>query len=202
LICAAPAGAATKPLWLETHDVRKNTSTKVVGPVKSRSLLATGKPYVATVKGTWSYYEVKAYRTCGKPERRPTYRSPSVDNGRVGSDAEFFFADRSAQCRLRGGRALAPGIQFRISLGGAYQRILPLGPALTRPTKGHIYRYPLRGAGKRAGFQLLDNKPKDNYGRLRILVRAAKAHECAANGFTAFKFMTEGECVLATQLRG
>ena len=82
------------------------------------------------------------------------------------------------------------------------QTVVETAARLCGATKGHIYRYPLRGAGKRAGFQLLDDKPKDNYGRLRILVRAAKAHECAANGFTAFKFMTEGECVLATQLRG
>lgn len=139
---------------------------------------------------------------CGKPERRPMYRSPGVRNGRVGADVEFIFAEREAHCSKWGPQALGAGVSFEMTLARKYKDMDPMGWPMAAPTPEHTYRYALVGQGRRAGFRIREFNMVDNYGRIRILVRRARARNCGRGELTAFGFASEGDCAKATRLRG
>lgn len=184
---ALPGVAEAAVLERLTLDTRKNSDTRMAG-VKSRAVLAAGRFYVVTVRGTYSEYAAPLWvgrPTCGQPEFRPLFASPSVRNGRVGSDPEFAFALPDApnvfgrECRLV---AAAPQRieDFQVNTGvrvagSSWNHPTLLGGVPVKPTKRHQYRYVIQGAGKRVKFRIHDTAPRDNYGRLKISLRKAKA---------------------------
>jgi hypothetical protein len=191
LIFPTAAGAA---LLFDTHDPGRD---RFAGPKRTKERLAAGKPYVLTVRGTFSLYSPSWVRTkgrCGRPLRRPIYPSPGVDNGRVGADAEFVFADKRQQCRLAGGVPYAwAGLQ--VSTGGRYVELDALLQDITRPRADHTYRYAVVGRGARLRVRMRDPNTQDNYGRLRFALRRARPEECGR--FLQWGYETEAECIVA-----
>jgi hypothetical protein len=191
-----PAGAHARTVFLDTHDRGRD---RYIGPVATETLVR-GAPYVATVRGTFSYYGRGEYRKrfCGRPERAPIYRSRGVRNGRVNADAEFIFAEQIANCGRRGNTAVENSFQVRT--GRAYRELARLGAPITAPRADHTYQYALVGEGIRARFRLPDRIAGDNYGRLRISLRRATAADCAGGNFAIFGYTDEATCVAGTAI--
>jgi hypothetical protein len=195
LPAVAASQAPTQRLTLDTYDPGRDWYTK---PAVTKRVLTRGRFYVVTARGTFSFYSLRSgARLCGQPEARPLYRTPRAVNRRAVADPEFFFADPMSFCGR--GRARPPRLWtgFQISLGGRYSEVpRPLGAPAT-PSANHSYRYAVRGAGKRAKFRLRDYPTRDNYGRIHLRLRVAKAKDCAAGQYTSFAFATELKCIAA-----
>jgi hypothetical protein len=187
-------GAANAAVFLDTHDPGGDRFT----PVKrTEEKLAAGKPYVVTVKGTFSLYNrswVRPRGRCGTPLRRPQFRSRGVENGPVGADAVFVFAEKRRQCRLAGGTPYTwAGLQ--VAVGGRYSELDGLLHDLTGPRADHAYRFAVTGRGARMRIRMRDPNTQDNYGRLRFTLRRARPDECGR--FLQWGFDTEPECIVA-----
>ena len=197
---AVPAGAVEKPIFLETHRNQARVDYVARGATKAR--LTTGKPYVVSVRGTWSFFDTSSEgKLCGLPERRPMYPSPGVRNRRAVADAEWYFAQFARRCGDPS-KIIVPGIRFMLAPGDIYVNPVPLGPTLTRPSPSHTYRYAVLGENRRLRFRIADVQPRDNYGRLRVVVRAATVADCARYGGPVFALADDATCVAATQLPG
>ena len=193
---AVPAAAEAKVHWLDTHEPN---AKRFIGPLRTEKL-DRNDPYVATVRGTFSFFDADAYRDphCGKVEPRPIYKTPRHPNGPVNSDVEFLFADMTRNCsrRLNPDETIVKQT-FRIAVGSKYADYDPFGRGeLTAPHPSHKYHYALIGQGRKAGFRLKDSFGDDNYGRIRIAIRRARTRDCV-KGFAAFGYADEAQCVTA-----
>jgi hypothetical protein len=200
-LAATPAVAAAETVVLDTYKPR-TVKGKYIGPVATKAKLTRGKPYIATVRGTWSYLDTSKEMLCGAPEPRPIYptRAKGVRNRQAVADAEFYFAQRAPDC-ADPTKIVERAVRFEIATARLYNRTpVPLGPPLTAPTPTHAYSYAMLGAGRVARFRIPDTDLFDNYGRLRIRVRAATAQDCATFGFAALGFADDASCVAATGL--
>lgn len=192
-ILAVPSAAEAKVHWLDTHEADVK---RYIGPLRTEKL-DRKDPYVATVRGTFSFFAPAEYnqRFCGNVEPRPMYKSRKVVNGPVNSDVEYLFARPGRRC----GDASQPvkAQSFQIAVGAKYKDYNPFGRAgLTNPHPTHKYKYALIGKGRRAGFRIAESYAKDNYGRLRIEIRRARVRDCI-KGFSAFRYADEAQCVAA-----
>jgi hypothetical protein len=165
--------AAAIRLSLDAHP--SSSKARVIGPVSTRRALRRGRGYFVTVQGTISYHSLADWQAsppCGPVESRPMFRSRGVRNGMVGIDPAFTFAASGSDPALC---VLLPArfTRFQISVGGRFAHPEPIGGYPAAPAANHRYRYFVRGRGRRARFRLLDAYPQDNYGRLRISIRAA-----------------------------
>ncbi len=191
---AAPSAAQAKVHWLDTYEP---VTKGFVGPKRTEKL-DKKDPYVAIVRGTFSFFERAAYRGpyCGITEPAPTYRSRGTKNGRVNSDVEFLFADMGHNCSRRNNNPITAQT-FEIAVGRKYKDYDPFGVGeLTAPRANHAYRYALIGRGKRAGFRLYESFGKDNYGRIRIRIRRARSGDCT-KGFASFGYADVTTCQAA-----
>ncbi len=192
---AMPAAAEAKVHWLDTHEPKVK---RYVGPLRTEKL-DRKDPYVAVVRGTFSFFGAAAYREphCGQVEPRPLYKTPRHPNGPVNSDVEFLFADMTRNCSRRKPNHTITAQTFQIAVGSKYQDYDPFGrPELTGPHPSHKYSYALIGKGRKAGFRLRDSVGDDNYGRIRIFIRRARTRDCV-KGFAAFGYADEAQCVAA-----
>jgi hypothetical protein len=199
-VVAAPAVAAERPFYLDTYAPKRNA--KHVGPVATKNPLTAGKPYVVSVRGTWSYLDVTREQLCGAPERRPLFpsRVKGVKNRRVIADAEFYFAQRPPAC-TDPLKIVQRGVRFQIRTRSRFYNPVSLETNLTAPTANHSYSYPVKGFGRLARFRIAaETFLLDNYGRLRIRVRPATAADCTALGAAVFGFADVPSCVAATAL--
>lgn len=195
-LLAAPVAHA-RALWLDAYDPG---SDPYAGPVKSQKLLR-GVPYVAKVRGTFSFFERAQFKDpfCGHTERRPIYPTPHRPNGPVVGDAEFLFADTAPNCARRSSPLTAT--TFQIATYRRYRDLVTMGGQLQAPRRDHVYRYAIIGRGRPARFRLADDFTKDNYGRLRITIRRATARDCAGQRFRNWAYPDEAACVAGTQRR-
>ena len=195
-----PAGAQAETRYLDAYDRGRD---RYAGPLRMAERLERGRPYVAEVRGTASFFIPRLYTdNCGsRPESRPLFRSLRRPNGAVGFDSEFVFAEpRVARQCAQPNPPFRTDV-FQLSTGLAYRHVAPLGRTLTAPRRSHRYAYPLVGRGRPAKFRVVDGNTRDNYGRFRITVRRARAADCAGTGYPAFGFVTEADCVVATGRR-
>lgn len=193
LTFAVPATAQAKVHWLDTYE--KNVK-RFVGPLRTEKL-DRNDPYVATVRGTFSFFAASAYREpfCGNVEPRPIYKSRRRANGPVNSDVEFLFASPGRRCASRPDPIIAQ--TFEIATGSKYADYEPFGRADTNvPHVTHKYNYALIGKGRKAGFRIRESFGRDNYGRIRIAIRRARARDCV-KGFAAFGYADQAQCTTA-----
>jgi len=193
---AVPAAAEARTFFFDTHDRSRGAHS---GPLKTERLTA-GKPYLIEVKGTFSLFGAADYRQklCGAPEAQPQYRSRRVANGPVGADAVFLFADLLRNCDRNRNRLRYTTFETSID-GRRYRDLVPAGGAPQGPRPDHTYTFAAVGVGKVVRFRVFDRFPADNYGRLRIRIRPARATDCANEKFRNFGYADEATCVRGTQ---
>ena len=194
---AVPSAAEAKTYWLDTYEPKVK---RYVGP-KRTQLLDKRDPYVAVVRGTFSFFDRSEYKAphCGETESAPIFPTPKRPNGPVNSDVEFLFADMTRNCSRRKNVSPITAQTFQIAVGRKYSDYDPFGRGeLTAPHPSHSYKYALIGKGRRVGFRLLDSFGEDNYGRIRIRIRRARSADCLSpGGFTAFGYADEAQCLTA-----
>ena len=190
---AVPSSAHAKTYWLDTYEAN---TRGYIGPMRTQ-VLDRNDPYVVTARGTFSFLASAEYRGpfCGAVEPAPIYLSPRRRNGPVNADVEFTFADVNRNCSRRNNNPIVPQ-RFTIAVGSKYRDYRPLGAVLTAPTASHRYRYGLTGKGRRVGFRMAETYGKDNYGRIRIDIRRARASDCQVD-FAAFGHADAPSCVSA-----
>lgn len=192
-LLAVPSAAEARVHWLDTNEANVK---RYIGPLRTEKL-DRKDPYVATVRGTFSFYAPAEYNQpfCGNVEPRPMYKSRKVVNGPVNSDVEFLFARPGRGCADTSKPVKAQ--TFEIAVGSKYKDYAPFGRVgLAGPHASHKYKYALVGKGRRAGFRIAESYGKDNYGRIRIEIRRARPTDCT-KGFSAFGYTDQTQCVAA-----
>jgi hypothetical protein len=199
---AAAKSASSRPLVLDAYSPTHEMFTP---PVSSRSKLARDRLYVATVRGSVSFYESVDYVAiqapwdvmCGAPEQAPMFSSAG-GSGRVGTDAEFIFALPLVGRSCADARLPRPYTNFQASVGQGWEHpSLLSGQTLVKPSRSHTYEFALTGAGQPVSFRLIDTDTRDDYGSFRIYLRAAVAGDCSGHGYQAFG-LTRMACLTAT----
>ncbi len=135
---------AQTPTWPETLmlDTR--------GPAVTTTHVLTTAAYRISVSGTYSAWTAGSWGApCGAPEALPITPSAGVTNGRVGLDAEAWFA--AAACGA-GDTLCCCNVPcprhhpfFRMNLGSGWSHVEPIGGPQGSPSQGHIYEYRLAG---------------------------------------------------------
>jgi hypothetical protein len=199
---AAAKSPGNRPLVLDAYSPTHQSFTP---PVSSRSKLARDRLYVATVRGSVSFYESIDYLAiqapwhvmCGAPERAPMFNSAG-GSGRVGTDAEFIFALPLVARSCANARLPRPYTNFQANLGQGWEHPSVLSrQTLVKPSRSHTYEFALTGAGKPVSFRLIDTDTRDDYGSFRIYLRTAVAGDCSGHGYQAFG-LTRMACLTAT----
>jgi hypothetical protein len=206
----AAASAASTTIANVVLDAYDASSAPATTPVSSRAPLAKGRLYVATVKGTISYYAAINYvalqppwsTMCGTAKGAPMYPSAG-GSGPVGNDAEFIFAQPTAKATCEAGKLPAHWFNLEMNDGSGWKHPPTLSARpLAAPLASHAYSYPLVGHQKAARFRLADSDTRDDYGSFRISVRTATAADCAGERYKAFGTTTPAACVAATRPTG
>jgi hypothetical protein len=203
LISTAAANSDSgPPLVLDAYSPTHQMFTP---PVSSRSKLAHDRLYVATVRGTVSFYESVDYVAiqapwhvmCGAPEKAPMFSSAG-GSGRVGTDAEFIFALPLVGPSCANAMLPRPYANFQANLGQGWEHpSLLSGQALVKPSRSHTYEFALSGADRPVSFRLIDTDTRDDYGSFRIYLRTAVPGDCSDPGYQAFG-LTRTACLTAT----
>ena len=188
---AVAKSVSDRPLVLDAYSPGHQSFTP---SVSSGSRLAPGGLYVATVRGSVSFYESVDYVAiqapwkvmCGVPERAPMFSSAG-GSGQVGTDAEFIFALPLAGGSCAGQTLPRPYANFQANFrqGWIHPSVLSRR-TLTKPSRSHTYEFALIGAGAPVSFRLIDSDTRDDYGSFRIYLRNAVAGDCAGRGHEAF----------------
>ncbi len=188
---AAAKSVSDRPLVLDAYSPARIGFTP---PVSSRSKLARERLYVATVRGSVSFYESVDYVAiqapwqvmCGAPQRAPMFSSAG-GSGRIGNDAEFIFALPLVGRSCANTRLPQPYTNFQANLGQGWKHPSVLSrQTLVKPSRSHTYEFALTGAGKPVSFRLIDTDTRDDYGSFRIYLRNAVAGDCSGVGHGAF----------------
>jgi hypothetical protein len=199
---AAAKSASGRPLVLDAYSPTHKMFTP---PVSSRSKLARDRLYVATVRGSVSFYESVDYVAiqapwhvmCGAPEGAPMFSSAG-GSGRVGTDAEFIFALPLVGPSCANAMLPRPYANFQANLGQGWEHpSLLSGQTLVKPSRSHTYEFALSGAGRPVSFRLIDTDTRDDYGSFRIYLRTAVDGDCSGHGYQAFG-LTRTACLTAT----
>ena len=199
---AAAKSGSDRPL---VFDAYSPAHTGFTPPVSSRSKLARGHLYVATVRGSVSFYEAVDYvaiqaswhAMCGAPERAPMFSSAG-GSGRVGDDAEFIFALPVAGSSCANTRLPQPYTNFQANVGQGWKHPSVLSrQTLVKPSRSHTYQFALTGGGMPVSFRLIDTDTRDDYGGFRIYLRDAVAGDCSGGGHGAFGLSLTA-CLAAT----
>jgi hypothetical protein len=207
LLVALPvaAGAATTidHFALDSYRAAKRKFT----PAARSAVKLKAAPYVATVRGTFSYYGAINYVVpqppwtivCGTPEAAPQFGSAG-GSGKVGFDSEFVFSRPWLPEPCAAAKLPVKWINFQMNPGGGvwtHPAVLNVGsPAAPNPS--HTYEYAVQGEkGHHVAFRLHDIYTRDNYGSLDISLRLATAGDCGGTKFAAFGFASESECLAA-----
>ena len=199
---AAANSDSGRPLVLDAYSPTHQMFTP---PVSSRSKLARDRLYVATVRGSVSFYESVDYVAiqvpwhvmCGAPKRAPMFSSAG-GSGQVGTDAEFIFALPLVGRSCANARLPRPYANFQANLGQGWEHpSLLSGQTLVKPSRSHTYEFALSGAGQPVSFRLIDTDTRDDYGSFRIYLRTAVAGDCSGHGYQAFG-VTRMACLTAT----
>lgn len=189
---AAAKSDSDRPLVLDAYSPAHRFP--FTPPVSSRSKLARKHLYVATVRGSVSFYEAVDYVAiqapwqimCGAPERAPMFSSAG-GSGRVGNDAEFIFALPVVGRSCASVRLPRPYANFQTNVGQGWTHPNVLSrQTLLGPSRSHTYEFALTGAGKPVSFRLNDPDTRDDYGSFRIYLRNAVTGDCAGSGHGAF----------------
>jgi hypothetical protein len=202
-VLAAPSTAGALPILDHfVLDSYHAGGSKWTPAASSRIALGNGL-YVAIVQGTFSYYGAINYVVpqppwtvlCGTPESAPQFESAG-GAGAVGFDSEFVFARPWTPEMCAAEKLPLKWINFQYRFGpGEWGHPTTLVPA-TAPAANHTYEYAIVGhKGKKAAFRLYDIDTRDNYGSLRISLRAATPADCTGTRWQAFGVASEGECV-------
>lgn len=165
-----------------TLDSREARNDGAAGPIATRTRLARGASYLVTVRGTFSYYPAATWLApvpplpviCGRPEPAPVFGTPGRSEGPVGFDAERIFAFPTTQRDCDSMSLPVAWKNFQVSAGGSFAHPRRVRRPRGQPARPHTYHYRLRGRGRPARFRLRDSHASDNYGLLRISVRAAR----------------------------
>ena len=199
---AAAQSVSDPPLVLDAYSPAHKGFTP---PVSSHSKLARRRLYVATVRGSVSFYESVDYVAiqapwhvmCGAPQLAPMFSSAG-GSGRVGTDAEFIFALPLVGRSCAKTRLPRPYTNFQANLGQGWTHPSVLSrQTLLKPSRSHTYAFALTGAGKPVSFRLLDTDTRDDYGSFRIYLRNAAAGDCSGRGPGAFG-LSRPACLAAT----
>ena len=204
----APVSSATaqsvggRPLVLDAYSP---AHTPFTPPVSSRAPLARNHLYVATVRGSVSFYESVDYvaiqapwhRMCGAPQRAPMFSSAG-GSGQVGNDAEFIFALPVVGRSCATTKLPRPYANFQANLGQGWKHpnLLSRQP-LVKPNRSHTYAFALTGTGRLVSFRLIDTDTRDDYGSFRIYLRGAVSGDCSGGGPAAFG-LSRAACMAAT----
>ena len=198
-LAPASASAARSVMYLDAYDPGTDQYS---GPVKMKKKLTKGRLYVATVRGTASYFNPDQYRAVCRsaPLPRPIYKSPRRANGPVGFDAEFTFSEPRGRRQCAAPNPPFPNAALNLRAGGRYVNPTPLGSTLKAPRSTHRYKYAVVGTGRPLRARLRDRDTRDNYGRFRISVRLASARHCSNNGYVLFGKRSEEACRAAVTM--
>jgi hypothetical protein len=199
---AAAGSVSERPLVLDAYSPARKHFTL---PVSSRSKLARRQLYVATVRGSVSFYEAVDYVAlqapwhvmCGTLERAPLFGSAG-GSGRVGNDAEFIFALPLVGNTCVNTRLPRSYTNFQANVGQGWQHPSVLSSHTpVRPSPSHTYEFALVGVGKSVSFRVLDPDTRDDYGSFHIYLRHATTGDCAGRGHSAFG-LSANACLAAT----
>jgi hypothetical protein len=163
MLAAAPAWAQKEELWLDSQ-----SST----PIRSEKVLERGRPYLVTMKGTYSAWGGMANpgAKSGKADPTPLFPSPKGANQQVGIDPEFVFAwPKGSGLEKSSEPAPLRATTIEVSLDGGKTWKHPSSTASFNATD-HKYTYELLGDGNALQVRLVDKPYTDNYGRVRIFV--------------------------------
>jgi hypothetical protein len=206
LVPSADAKSSSEPsLALDAYSPTQHGSAP---PVSSRSTLVRGRLYVATVRGSVSFYAAIDYIAlqapfhvmCGVPERAPMFSSAG-GSGKVGTDAEFIFALPLIARSCAHARLPRSYANFQANLGHGWSHPSVLSrQTLVKPSRSHTYEFALTGAGQPVSFRLVESDPRDDYGSLRIYLRPAVPGDCLGHGSQAFR-LTRRACLASTAHR-
>jgi hypothetical protein len=191
---ATAKSGSDRPLVLDAYSPAHTHSSASTPPVSSPSKLARGHLYVATVRGSVSFYEAVDYVAlqapwqimCGAPQRAPMFGSAG-GSGQVGDDAEFIFALPAVGRSCARIRLPRPYTNFQANVGQGWKHPNVLSrqtPA--RLNRSHTYEFALTGVGEPVSFRLIDPDTRDNYGSFHIYLRDAVPGDCAGGGHLAF----------------
>lgn len=154
---SSPSGVIVEQLFLSSL-----TSTEVF----STTVLQSGRPYIITVQGTYSFFNQAL--TVGSPQ--PDAMFPTGGGGRVstqvGNDAETVFATVPLALKPIGHLDA-----FQIDLGSGLAHREPVGGPYSLPQPNYFYTYNVTGQGSVAGFHIVDSPYTDNYGELLITIQ-------------------------------
>jgi hypothetical protein len=200
------------PAWAEVIFDDLLDTYAVCGPAAgpySLRTLASGKPYLITVQGTFSVWYASRWTENGvcpdmPAEEAPTWDSPSLPagnwNGKVGLDPDYLFAKPQGYGCPDPYTGPIPSTIVQISLEGdspdKFFHRTPTDPSYN-PT--HLYQYRVIGTGQEAFIRFADPNPSDNYGRLRVIVESAATN---ASAFGAVLMRTgDGKAMLNLSAR-
>lgn len=139
--------------------------------VTSQMVLESGKYYMVTISGTYSWF-ANEYWTTPLAEPQPMFLSSGVPNGKVGQDTEFFFAfpagwpnpedplpcsTQSVQVSLDCGVNWVDKTEYRSN---------------DNYKEEHSYNYVFKGQGYPFTVLIGDQNYNDNYGMLKIKIHA------------------------------
>ena len=202
-VSSAAAGSfSERPLVLDAYSPTRRHFTP---PVSSRPNLAARHLYVATVRGSVSFYEAVDYVAlqapwrvmCGTLQRAPLFGSAG-GSGKVGNDAEFIFALPLVGNTCVNTRLPRSYTNFQANVGQGWKHPSVLGrDTPVRPSPSHTYEFALTGVGKPVSFRVLDPDTRDDYGSFRIYLRNAVTGDCAGRGHSAFG-LSGTACLAAT----
>jgi hypothetical protein len=202
---ATAKSGSDRPLVLDAYSPAHTHSSASTPPVSSPSKLARGHLYVATVRGSVSFYEAVDYVAlqapwqimCGAPQRAPMFGSAG-GSGQVGDDAEFIFALPAVGRSCTRIRLPRPYTNFQANVGQGWKHPNVLSrqtPA--RLNRSHTYEFALTGVGEPVSFRLIDPDTRDNYGSFHIYLRDAVPGDCAGGGHLAFG-LSRAACLAAS----
>lgn len=156
-IAAPVSGVIVEKLFLSSLASAGATSTTV---------LQTGRQYIITVQGTYSFFNQTL--PVGSPQSDAMF--PTSTAGRVslqvGNDAETVFATVSGSAKPIGHLN-----SFQMNLGSGLQHIEPVGGPYSTPQPNFFYTYNVTGQGSTVNFLIVDSPYTDNYGELLITIQ-------------------------------
>jgi hypothetical protein len=199
---AAAKSFSDRPLVLDAYSPTRDHFTP---PVSSRATLASKHLYVATVRGSVSFYEAVDYVAlqapwhvmCGALQPAPMFGSAG-GSGPVGNDAEFIFALPLVGNTCVNTRLPRSYTNFQSNLGQGWKHPSVLSRQTpVKPSPSHTYEFALIGVGEPVSFRFLDPDTRDDYGSFRIYLRDAVPGDCAGRGYGAFG-LSRAACLAAT----
>lgn len=170
-ITVTPPPPTVEPYKYEElqYDMYDAGEDGVIDPIPvSSTVLSTGKDYLLTVSGTFSFWHPDSWNSVcgGVPEDAPFTLSPDIINGMVGVDVAYIFAYPCYGDTFNLPQSIAG---FEVSVDNQLTWFSPT-QLETQYSASHTYHYVVHGNGSPIAFRENDIPTNDNYGVMTIQI--------------------------------